>query len=145
MTTALALLLSAAFAQSTPVDFQREIRPLLSDNCFQCHGPDSDTRMAGLRLDHKENAFEPRKNGAAIVPGKSADSLLYQRISAPSAARRMPPQSSHKSLTPAQVAKLKLWIDQGAAWQEHWAFRAPVKTVPPAVRNAAWSRNPIDR
>jgi hypothetical protein len=72
------------------VDFQRQIRPLLSDNCFQCHGPDSDTRMAGLRLDRKESAL------AVIVPGKAAESRLYQRITAPTAARRMPPERSHK-------------------------------------------------
>jgi mono/diheme cytochrome c family protein len=146
---ALALFVAAAIAETPPksatIDFQREIRPLLSDNCFQCHGPDSDTRMAGLRLDHKETAFEMRKNGAAIVPGKSAESLLYRRISAANPAQRMPPERSHKSLTPAQIAKLKQWIDQGAPWQEHWAYRAPVSAPLPAVRNAAWSRNPIDR
>jgi hypothetical protein len=152
-TVALAMIAGATLAQTPPkatpipsnVDFQREIRPLLSDNCFQCHGPDSDTRMANLRLDHKETAFELRKNGAVIVPGKSADSLLYQRITATTPARRMPPERSHKSLTPAQIAKFKLWIDQGAPWQEHWAFRAPVKAALPGVRNATWSRNPIDR
>ena len=101
--------------------------------------------MAGLRLDHKETALEQRKNGAVIVPGKSVDSLLYQRISAADPAQRMPPERSHKSLTPAQIAKLKLWIDQGAPWQEHWAYRAPVSPVMPAVRNAAWPRNGIDR
>jgi hypothetical protein len=130
---------------SGTVNFQREIRPLLSDNCFQCHGPDSGTRMAGLRLDRKDSALEVRKNGAVIVPGKPAESLLYQRISAPTPARRMPPESSHKSLTPAQIAKLKLWIEQGAPWQELWSFRAPVKATPPPVRNAAWVRSPLDR
>jgi hypothetical protein len=126
-------------------DFQREIRPLLSDNCFQCHGPDSETRMAGLRLDRKEGLLEARKSGAVIVPGKPAESLLYQRITAASPARRMPPARSHKSLTPAQIAKLKVWIEQGAAWKEHWAYRAPVKAPLPVVRNAAWPANPIDR
>ena len=70
---------------------------------------------------------------------------MYQRISAADATRRMPPQSSHKSLTPAQIARLKLWIEQGAAWKEHWAYRAPVKAAPPVVKNAAWARTPIDR
>jgi hypothetical protein len=127
------------------VDFQREIRPILSDNCFQCHGPDSDTRMAGLRLDSKDSALATRKNGAAVVPGKSAESLLYQRISATEVARRMPPEYSHKSLNSAQIAKLKQWIDEGAPWQQHWAYQVPVKANPPQVRNAAWPRNPIDR
>jgi hypothetical protein len=121
------------------VDFQREIRPLLSDNCFQCHGPDADTRMAGLRLDRKDTAF------AVIVPGKPDASLLYQRITAATPARRMPPEYSHKSLTPPQIAKLKLWIEQGAPWQAPWALTAPVKSALPPVRNPAWARNPIDR
>jgi hypothetical protein len=136
---------AAAPASAQTIDFQREIRPVLSENCFQCHGPDSGTRMAGLRLDRKESAFEIRKNGPILVPGKPDASLLYQRITAPTAARRMPPEASHKSLTPVQIAKLKLWIEQGAPWKEHWAYRAPVKPAPPAVRNALWARNPIDR
>ena len=97
-----------------PTDFQREIRPILSDNCFACHGPDSSTRMAGLRLDRKEAAFEARKTGAAIVPGKPDESLLYQRISDPKPVRRMPPPTAHKTLTPAQIATIKRWIEQGA-------------------------------
>src|SRR5271165_2904859 len=87
---------SLAFAAAKPVDFQREVRPILSENCFQCHGPDSGTRMAGLRLDRKETAF------AVIQPGDPEHSKLAQRISEPNAARRMPPQASHKSLTPQQ-------------------------------------------
>ena len=110
-----------------------EIRPILSDNCFQCHGPDSAARQAGLRLDRKEAALEARPNGAPIVPGKSADSLLYQRISDPDAGSRMPPAESHKRLTAAQIALLKRWIDGGAPWKEHWAFQTPVKPKPPAV------------
>jgi hypothetical protein len=101
--------------------------------------------MAGLRLDRKESALEARKRGAAVVPGDPAASLLYQRISAINAARRMPPESSHKSLTKQQVDLLKRWIEQGAPWTEHWAFKAPVKPPLPAVKNAAWVRNPIDR
>lgn len=126
-------------------DFQKQIRPILSDNCFQCHGPDPKTRMAGLRLDTKEDALAARKNGAALVPGKPDASALFKRITATNAALRMPPASSHKSLTPAQVELLKRWIVEGAPWQEHWSFIAPVKAKPPVVRNAAWVRNPIDR
>src|SRR5215510_3396278 len=81
---------------SRTIDFQREVRPVLSDNCFQCHGPDATTRMAGLRLDRREDAMAARPKGAAIVPGKIQDSLLYQRISAAETARRMPPEYSHK-------------------------------------------------
>jgi hypothetical protein len=130
---------SVVVAQVPAIDFQREIRPLLSDNCFQCHGPDAAARMAGLRLDLKETAL------TVIAPGKPDASRLYQRISAVDVTRRMPPQSSHKSLTPAQIAKLKLWIEQGAPWKEQWAYRAPVKAALPLVKNAAWARTPVDR
>jgi hypothetical protein len=138
----------AAQAPPRPVaaiDFQREIRPILSDNCFQCHGPDSSTRMAGLRLDLKDTVFSVRPHGAPVVPKNPDASLLYQRISAPVPARRMPPESSHKSLTPQQIGLLKRWIEQGAPWQEHWAFRAPVVPPIPTVRNPAWPKNAIDR
>jgi hypothetical protein len=133
-------------AQAAPaVDFQREVRPILSDNCFQCHGPDGDARQAGLRLDRRETALEVRPNGAPIVPGKSAASLLYQRISSPDIDFRMPPPEAHKQLTAAQIALLKRWIDEGATWKEQWAFQPPVKPKPPAVKDVAWVRNPIDR
>src|SRR5450432_535138 len=147
VTTGLALSLAA---QPPPrpvaaIDFQREIRPILSDSCFQCHGPDSSTRMAGLRLDLKATVFEVRPHGAPVVARNPEASLLYQRISAPTAARRMPPERAHKDLTPQQIALLKSWIEQGAPWQEHWAFRAPAAPRVPAVRNRTWPKNPIDR
>ncbi len=134
-----------ASAQTKPVDFAREIRPIISDNCFACHGPDPTTRMAGLRLDRKETVLEVRKRGAAVVPGKSEESLLYKRISEKIAGKRMPPEYSHKTLTAQQIALLKRWIDQGANWQEHWAFKAPISRSAGPVRNAAWVQNPIDR
>lgn len=126
------------------VDFQRDIRPILSNNCFQCHGPDKDSRMAGLRLDRHDEAFAARTNGAAIVPGDPARSLLYQRITASRPALRMPPASAHKELTAAQVNTLKDWIAAGAPWKEPWAFVAPVRPPLPAVRRTNWVRNPID-
>src|SRR5690349_2532904 len=92
------------------VDFQREVRPILSDACFHCHGPDKATRMAGLRLDTKDGAFGERKGGAPVVPGKPDASLLIQRVSHPDAARRMPPVSSHKTLSAKQVDTLKRWV-----------------------------------
>jgi mono/diheme cytochrome c family protein len=140
-----------SFAQPPArIDFQREIRPILSDNCFLCHGPDSDSRMAGLRLDRPETALGARPHGAPVVPGNSAASLLYQRISNPDPNMRMPPAASRRSLTPAQIALLKRWIDQGAPWKEQWSFQPPVKANPPAVKDAAsvsplWARSPIDR
>ena len=142
-----AVLISAGglAAQSGRVDFQREIRPILSENCFQCHGPDEASRQAGLRLDRHDAAFASRPHGAAIVAGEAGTSLLYKRISAPDTATRMPPVYSRRSLTAAQIALLKRWIDEGAVWKEHWAFQPPVQAKPPAVTNAAWARNPIDR
>jgi hypothetical protein len=127
------------------VDFQRDIRPILSDNCFQCHGPDSASRQADLRLDRRDSALAALADGTPIVPGKSAESLVYQRISSEDASFRMPPAEAHKTLTPAQIATVKRWIDAGAPWKEHWAFQPPVQPKPPAVKDAAWARNPIDR
>jgi hypothetical protein len=127
------------------VDFRSEVRPILSNSCFHCHGPDKDTRMAGLRLDVKAEAFAVRKSGAPIVAGSPGDSLILKRILHEKAALRMPPVSSHKTLTPVQIDTLKKWIEQGAEWQEHWAFTAPVKLKAPEVADAAWSRTEIDR
>ncbi len=125
-------------------DFQREVRPILSDNCFRCHGPDKNTRMVDLRLDTKEGAFGERKNGRPIVPGKPEESLVYQRITASAAARRMPPEYSHKTLNAKQIEIINRWIREGATWKEHWAFIAPVRPEPPAME-IPWGRNPIDR
>lgn len=139
-----ALAAPLALAQNK-IDFQRNIRPILSDNCFQCHGPDSKTRMAGLRLDQKDAVLEVRKRGAAIVPGKPAESLLVQRITETAPAKRMPPEYSHKSLTPQQIAMVKSWVEAGAPWKEHWAYSAPVKPALPAVKTSGWAKTPIDR
>ena len=129
----------------TRVDFQRDVRPVLSDNCFLCHGPDASTRKANLRLDLHEDALAPRRNGAPIVPGKPEQSLLYKKITEADPARRMPPLSSHKSLSDAQIATLTRWIEQGAEWKQHWAFIAPARPALPEVGDRQWSRNPIDR
>jgi hypothetical protein len=126
-------------------DFRKDVRPILSDNCFQCHGNDRTTRMAGLRLDTRDGAFSARKNGAPIVAGNPTKSLILQRITAKNPARRMPPPFAHKTLTPAQIDTLTKWIQAGAPWQEHWAFTAPVRPALPSVKNASWPRNPIDR
>src|SRR5213595_706547 len=93
--------------KTSTVDFQRQIRPILSDNCFHCHGPDKNTRMADLRLDTREGVFTARENGTPIVPGNPQASLLYQRITEEDSARRMPPESSRKMLTPEQKDILK--------------------------------------
>ncbi|MGA7236225.1 MAG: DUF1553 domain-containing protein [Bryobacteraceae bacterium] len=141
-TIAIAALCAGGLSAQTAahVDFQREIRPILSDNCFLCHGPDSASRQAGLRLDRREAVL-----GKVIVPGNSAASLLYQRISDPDPNARMPLAESRRSLTPAQIALIKRWIDQGAPWREQWALQPPVKAKSPVVTNPAWVKNPIDR
>jgi hypothetical protein len=123
------------------VDFHKEIRPILSNACFSCHGFDSKSRMAGLRLDTREGAFAVRKSGALIVPGKPEASLLLQRVLQADPARRMPPEYSHKSLTAAEKETLRRWIAQGAPWKEHWAWNAPVRPELPVGS----AKNPIDR
>jgi mono/diheme cytochrome c family protein len=134
----------AAVSNGAPVDFQRQVRHILSDNCFLCHGPDKGTRMADVRLDIKEGAFASRKNGTIIVPGKPDESLLIKRITSDNPAYRMPPAFSHKTLTPEQKDILRRWVAQGAPWKEHWAFIAPVKPAAPSVSESTWVRNPID-
>ncbi len=135
------LIFSSAGAESAlaAVDFDREIRPILSENCFTCHGPDSNKRMANLRLDLGDPSSLPT---GVVVPGKSAESHLIQRVAATDA-RRMPPASTGKSLTPAQVAALKQWIDEGAKWRKHWAFEPPVRPAVPTIAGT-WAHNPID-
>ena len=117
------LLLFAAVASVLPaVDYQREVRPILSDNCFQCHGPDAGTRMAGLRLDQKDS-----------LVGKRA--AILARVTETRAQRIMPPPSSHKKLSSEQIATLKRWIEEGAPWTAHWAYEAPVRPTVAAVGN----------
>ena len=132
-------------AVEKPVDFQREIRPILSDACFHCHGPDKNTRLMDLRLDTSEGMFAQRKSGFVVLPGKSESSLLYLRISHEKEALRMPPAASRKTLSAGQRLLIRKWIEQGAQWKQHWSFVAPVRPLPPAVQNLAWVRNPIDR
>ena len=131
-------------AGSKPVDFNGDILPILSDNCFACHGPDEGQRMANLRLDSEEGMFADRGGYRVVVPGKSADSKLYHKISAREPALRMPPGSSGRTLTPAQIALVGRWIDEGAHYSKHWAFVAPQRPVVPEVKNKSWPRNEID-
>ena len=129
-----------------PVNFQRQVRPILADNCFQCHGPDQRTRQAKLRLDTEDGAFAERPGGRTIVPGDPKASLLYQRISHESDAKRMPPpRLSKKTLSAEQIELLRRWIDEGASWDQHWSFKPVRRVDPPAVTDEAWVKNPIDR
>ena len=132
-------------ASIDPIDFQRQVRPILSDNCFACHGPDAKTRMADLRLDIREGAFTQRQNGSPVIPGDFNASLLYQRITHQNEMLRMPPTHSKKELTEDQIDVLKRWIVEGASWDQHWSFKAIKRPAPPAVKNEAWVRRPLDR
>ncbi len=123
-----------------PLKFSRDVLPILSDNCFACHGPDERARKADLRLDQKESAFA----GNVIVPGKSAESELIKRIISHDPDEVMPPLKSVSKLTQAQIQTLKKWIDEGAVWGKHWAFEAPQRPVLPAVKKAVWPKNSID-
>ena len=123
------------------VDFQREVRPILADNCFRCHGPDPSTRQAQLRLDTEEGAFEMRRRGQAVVRGDAAASLIYQRITHDNEQMRMPPLSANKTLDSNQIEVLRRWIEDGALWDQHWSFKAVATTDAPAVSNNTWVRN----
>jgi len=136
---------SVVAPKAAAIDFQREIRPILSDNCFFCHGPDEATRLADLRLDTREGLFAARDSGTPVVPGNPAASVLYRRITTPEKERLMPPVHSKKALTDGQKDLLRRWIEQGAPWKEHWAFATPSRPPLPAVKNASWVRNAIDR
>jgi hypothetical protein len=137
--------LACAFA-AAPVDFARDVRPILSDRCFTCHGPDPATRIAGLRLDTESGAKQARGPRTPVVPGNPSASELLKRVAHPQLALRMPPAASGKKpLSPAEIAILRAWIEQGAKWQSHWAFSPPAQPPLPNVRDARWIRNAIDR
>lgn len=135
-------------AMPDEVSYNFHIRPVLSDKCFKCHGPDVNKREAGLRLDVPDSAFAPLKEtkGAfAIVPGKPDLSELYKRITSDDPSYQMPTPESHLGMLSAQeVAIFKKWIEQGAKYEPHWAFAKPRKSPLPKVKNAEWVRNEID-
>ncbi|QDT93412.1 PSD1 and planctomycete cytochrome C domain-containing protein [Gimesia algae] len=126
------------------LDFATDIRPLLSDACFSCHGPDPEHREAELRLDLKEAVFAKHNGQALIVPGKPAESLIYQRMTAADESERMPPVDTGKILSKSDLAKIRKWIEDGAPWASHWAFQTPVKPALPEVRQPELIQNPID-
>ena len=137
-------LFAADEAEQRPVEFNRDIQPILSDHCYACHGPDAGKRKADLRLDVEEVAFADRGGYAAIVPEKSDESELYLRVSSDDADYRMPPPAFEKDLAPEQVERLRRWIDEGARWQKHWAFLAPVAPAFPQVSDPSWLRTGVD-
>ncbi len=150
LTFSLSFSLTVIFAAAPPkspdrVDFDRQIRPILSDKCFACHGPDEKKRVAKLHLDDKDGgAFSEHGGVKIIAPGDSAHSRLMQRISAEKPALRMPPPKSGLTLTKDQIDLIRKWIDQGAEWKSHWAYIAPSRPELPEVSNQGWVRNPID-
>lgn len=129
------------------LDFNLHVKPILSDRCFSCHGPDKGKLKAGLRLDKPESAFGelPESPGKrAITPGSLRNSELYKRIISTDTGYVMPQPSSHLELTAYEKAVLVKWIEEGAHYKPHWAFIKPVKTDPPVVQNRSWVKNPID-
>ncbi len=127
------------------IDFNRDIRPILSDKCFACHGPDATAKKIKLRLDSEAAATADLGRGRrAVVPGDVEKSQLVRRITATDEAMRMPPADSGHKLTEAEAKLLIEWIKQGAKWQQHWAFVAPVKPALPQVQNKSWPKNEID-
>ncbi len=127
------------------VDFSRQIRPILSDKCFACHGPDDTHREGGFRLDEQESAFGEGDSGEfIIVPGNPEKSELMARLVHEDDDLRMPPESTNKSLKTEEIELIRRWIAEGAPWSQHWAFAVPQKRELPKVANASWPRNFID-
>ena len=129
------------------IDFNFHIRPILSDKCFTCHGPDANHREEGLRLDTREGALAALKDYEdryAIVPGKSQESEVYTRISSSDTSQVMPPPSSNMKLSDREIKLIKKWIDQGAEFKPHWSFVPPQAVIPPKVKQESWATNEID-
>ncbi len=150
MPTALCIgLMAAASALGAggEVSFDRDVRPILSNHCFQCHGPDEVHRKGKLRLDDRASAVDASRGDSAIVPGNPDQSLLYQRIISDDEDEQMPPARLNKNLSPQQIDILRRWIEQGAPWAAHWSLVAPTKSALPQasdVYGTKWVRNAID-
>jgi hypothetical protein len=140
------LLLLVTTAAAQDVDFNRDVRSILADKCYKCHGPDAKEVKGGLRLDLHGVVTKPADSGKiAIVPGKPTDSELVRRITSDDDSERMPPKDSHKELTPVEIKLLTEWVAQGAEYKDHWAFLPPDRPALPPVENMKWIHNAIDR
>jgi len=128
-----------------PLRFNRDIRPLIANACFQCHGPDPGGRKAKLRLDREEGFFGAREGGPTVIKGKPEQSPLYKRITTTDPDDVMPPPKAHRILKPAEKDLIRKWIAQGAPWEPHWSFIKPERPALPVVKNEKWGRNPVDR
>jgi hypothetical protein len=132
-------------ADNKKVSYNRDIRPILSDKCFKCHGFDDKTREAGLRLDVREAALTDYDTGTPIVPGDPDNSTIVKRIETDKPNLKMPPASSHKTVSADELALIEQWIKEGAEYEPHWAFIPPVQPQLPEVSDEAWVKNDIDR
>jgi len=139
------LLSTSVFATAGPVEFNRDIRPIMSDTCFFCHGPDKAKRKAGLRLDDRDVALAERDGIRAIVPGKPEESDAIARLFSTDPEEMMPPPDSNKKLTLEQKETIKRWVAEGAVYQPHWAYIPPVRPAVPALQDKRYPiENPID-
>jgi len=135
----------AGSAAPKTIDYGRDVRAILSDKCFACHGPDDSTRKGKLRLDNRKAATASAASGEpAIVPGDTENSELFWRITTDDADDRMPPAKTGKALTVDEIQTLTTWIEEGAEYEGHWAFTPPTRPEPPKVAASNWARNPID-
>jgi len=135
---------AAADPQPEPIVFHRDIRPILSDACFHCHGPDNAKRQGELRLDTGEGVFEERDGYRVIVPGDVDKSELYRRLVTDDEDERMPPADSVRKLSDREIGLIARWIEQDAQWQAHWSFIPPRRPQVPSVKDTSWLRNAID-
>jgi hypothetical protein len=137
----------AAAQAARPVDFNRDIRPILSNNCFQCHGPDAAQRKGGtngLRLDTADGLIVDLGGYAAVVPGKPDESELITRVTSDDPTEKMPPKATGKKISAREIDLLKEWINQGGKFAGHWSYIKPVRPPLPAIKDTAWPRNEID-
>lgn len=132
----------AQATESDAIDFSRDIRPILADTCYQCHGPDEQTRESDFRLDLQTDVLKNHGNGHLVVPGKPSESVLLQRLLTTDVEQRMPPVDADRQLSSDQIELIRKWIEQGAPWKQHWAF-APIKKSPLPFANS-WIENAID-
>ncbi len=146
MQSLLVLLASPLFAGAAEpaVEFNRDIRPILANNCYVCHGPDNNLRKAKLRLDRDHDGQGLRGGSSVLVAGKPGDSELWKRITSADPSEHMPPKKTNRELTNQEIKLLRRWIEQGGKYQKHWSLLAPVKDTIPPNKNAGWARNPLD-
>ncbi|HQX54110.1 MAG TPA: DUF1549 domain-containing protein, partial [Planctomycetaceae bacterium] len=143
---AVALMLAPLFGQDDKIDFGRQIRPLLAEKCFACHGLDGETRSTDFRMDTKDGMFAPLESGGvAVAAGNLDNSVLFQRLITDDKDEHMPPVDEEKQLSKEEIELIRQWIAQGAEWQQHWAWVAPQRPQLPSLKDTAWPTNEIDQ